>query len=756
MKTFFLLFFLLLSHQVGLADSPGIKGNACTSGRFATAIASSGLLTCQVPPGGGGAVWGDISGTLSNQTDLQTALNLKAPLASPTFSGTVTVPLTALRAVVTDSSSHLTSAVYTNSNTALAIVQRDGAGNFNASTITSNLNGNATTASSLASVPAGCTSGQFATGIAANGDLTCSTPSSGVAWGSITGTLSAQTDLQNALNLKAGNASNSDITAMTGLTGNLGWTAGHNASLSTANTSVNSGTAGNVMITAGNATGTNSNGGNVIFQAGTGTVTNGGFQFKAVDGFSKLDISGSDGTVSIVTLNASQLVGTTSAKALQSVNLTGDVTTSGFATTISSGSVTLAKMANMATGSLLGRSSGGSGVPQVITVGSGLTLSGGTLTATGGGGGVSIGSAIGGATVPQGILLQDSSHNLAQIDLALTDLTGGKVGLISPSGGFSVLDFWGGQVQLGNGWLAMTGAHLINPTGTHYVGRDGSNQYPFTQGAFDSLYLGSSPGDSAVSLATGTLKVKTGTNLNVVADNLTVNTNGIITHDGTNLIFQNLVTPGTIQIQGGASFFPKLQFTSGFGSDNYLVASGTAFSINPHSSFFISPGASTTVTGVGSALALYNPGTGTYAVQLNDVWPNTDSTFYLGALTSGNTHPFKGVYADFYGVGYVVGSHPTENVGTISISSTAQTTLVGSAGTAICTQTFQGPSQGHVMCYLAGYSTTSQSYTFPFAFAHAPNISGSASAISISSASTTALTFTAAVTLTGWVFADGY
>ena len=35
------------------------------------------------------AVWGSISGTLSNQTDLQSALNLKAPLASPTFTGTV-------------------------------------------------------------------------------------------------------------------------------------------------------------------------------------------------------------------------------------------------------------------------------------------------------------------------------------------------------------------------------------------------------------------------------------------------------------------------------------------------------------------------------------------------------------------------------------------------------------------------------------------------------------------------------------------
>jgi len=38
------------------------------------------------------AAWGSITGTLSSQTDLQNALDLKAPLANPTFTGTVTVP----------------------------------------------------------------------------------------------------------------------------------------------------------------------------------------------------------------------------------------------------------------------------------------------------------------------------------------------------------------------------------------------------------------------------------------------------------------------------------------------------------------------------------------------------------------------------------------------------------------------------------------------------------------------------------------
>ena len=55
-----------------------------------------GLQGIQGPVGPAGPAgintWGSITGTLSNQTDLQTALNAKAPIASPTFTGTVTIP----------------------------------------------------------------------------------------------------------------------------------------------------------------------------------------------------------------------------------------------------------------------------------------------------------------------------------------------------------------------------------------------------------------------------------------------------------------------------------------------------------------------------------------------------------------------------------------------------------------------------------------------------------------------------------------
>lgn len=46
--------------------------------------------------GGGGSVeWGDVTGTLADQTDLNSALSAKAPLASPTFTGTPAAPTAA-------------------------------------------------------------------------------------------------------------------------------------------------------------------------------------------------------------------------------------------------------------------------------------------------------------------------------------------------------------------------------------------------------------------------------------------------------------------------------------------------------------------------------------------------------------------------------------------------------------------------------------------------------------------------------------
>jgi hypothetical protein len=83
----------------------------------------------------------------------------------------------------------------------------------------------------------------------------------------------------------------------------------------------------------------------------------------------------------------------------QTITLSGDVTGSGatsIVTTIAANAVTTSKIANTAvtfakiqninTNRLLGRSSAGSGSVEEISIGSGLSLSGGTLSASGGGG----------------------------------------------------------------------------------------------------------------------------------------------------------------------------------------------------------------------------------------------------------------------------------------------------------------------------------------------------------------------------------
>lgn len=76
---------------------------------------------------------------------------------SQTFAGTKTFAniidsgLTASQAVVTDGSKQLASLAYASANTASALVQRDGSGNFSAGTITATLSGNASTATAPAS-----------------------------------------------------------------------------------------------------------------------------------------------------------------------------------------------------------------------------------------------------------------------------------------------------------------------------------------------------------------------------------------------------------------------------------------------------------------------------------------------------------------------------------------------------------------------------------------------------------------------------
>ncbi len=87
------------------------------------------------------------------------------------------------------------------------------------------------------------------------------------------------------------------------------------------------------------------------------------------------------------TVTGSNLSGTNTGD--QTITLTGPVTGSGtgsFATTITPGAVTYAKIQNESNATLLGNNSGAAAAPSEITLGSGLAFNGTTLTATGSGG----------------------------------------------------------------------------------------------------------------------------------------------------------------------------------------------------------------------------------------------------------------------------------------------------------------------------------------------------------------------------------
>jgi hypothetical protein len=74
---------LVFSTPVNLQSTDSLKGGH---------IALDYNLAWLRANGGGGGIWGSIGGTLASQTDLSTALGLKANLAAPVFTGQPTIP----------------------------------------------------------------------------------------------------------------------------------------------------------------------------------------------------------------------------------------------------------------------------------------------------------------------------------------------------------------------------------------------------------------------------------------------------------------------------------------------------------------------------------------------------------------------------------------------------------------------------------------------------------------------------------------
>lgn len=198
-------------------------------------------------------------------------------------------------------------------------------------------------------------------------------------WGTITGTLASQTDLQTALDGKQ--PLDPGLTALSGLS-----TVGMYY-LSAADTWSPVTIGANLTFSGGTLSA--GAGGSVAWGAITGTLSAQTDLQTALDGKQPIDadlttIAGltattdnflqakagawASRTVAQVKTDLG-LTGTNSGD--QTITLTGDVTGSGtgsFAATIAAGSVTLAKMAGMATSSLIYRKTAGTGAPEVNTL----------------------------------------------------------------------------------------------------------------------------------------------------------------------------------------------------------------------------------------------------------------------------------------------------------------------------------------------------------------------------------------------------
>jgi hypothetical protein len=178
------------------AGSPGGRDNCLNPGEAYFQTDTPNLWTCTAAGspgtwaisagGGGGGTWGSIGGVLSSQTDLQSALNAKAALASPAFTGAPTAPTPSQG----DGSSKLATTSYV--DTGLAAKQpagsyevpanKDQANGYagldangklkvsEAPVWNQNTTGNAATATALAALPAKCSAGYFPLGVDAQGN----------------------------------------------------------------------------------------------------------------------------------------------------------------------------------------------------------------------------------------------------------------------------------------------------------------------------------------------------------------------------------------------------------------------------------------------------------------------------------------------------------------------------------------------------------------------------------------------------------
>lgn len=195
------------------------------------------------------------------------------------------------------------------------------------------------------------------------------TISAAPAWDTVTNTDVGLGSVTNDAQTKAAIVPNTAPSAGQILAGNAGGTAYAPVTLSGSGATVTFSSAGVLTLSAiSNTTLSNS----AITIAGTSTALGGSIALDTItgvssNGFIKRTAANTYTNASSIDLSSADASGILAAARFPA--LTGDVTTSSgaLATTIANGAVSLFKMANMATASLLGRNTAGSGVPEVLS-----------------------------------------------------------------------------------------------------------------------------------------------------------------------------------------------------------------------------------------------------------------------------------------------------------------------------------------------------------------------------------------------------
>ena len=94
------------------------------------------------------------------------------------------------------------------------------------------------------------------------------------------------------------------------------------------------------------------------------------------------------------------------------------------------------------------------------------------------------------------------------------------------------------------------------------------------------------------------------------------------------------------------------------------------------------------------------------------------------------------------------------------LTGASQTTLNGTVGTAVCSQPFTSASYKKILMRLDGYTDNATPalnvFTFPSPFVKSPVVSGEGAVIGVTTVTTTTVTISGAVTVSGWLFVEGY